>query len=340
MVIGAVPHLNDLRTFGGATVLTQNFLDFCHDHDYRVFHIDTFHFRSKILNLFYFIIKFLIGISQCSVVMYNVSRNGAFTLFYYTAPLVYKLHKKVVFRKFGGYFFKELEDLPIAKKERMLVLLNKAEVVYFETQSLIKQAKVVLRHPDRIKWFPNCRKPTSIIRTSVYQKRFVFVSHIREEKGVDLLLNVAESLPEEYIVDIYGSIQDEKYIQKDYFKDKRAKYKGALTSEEVLSTLAKYDVLILPTYCTTEGYPGIIIEAMSIGMPILATSLGGIPELVTDKENGLLIPIKNMEALREAILFFNEDNYTQMSEAAKKCFDTTYNSNVVNNLVCHDLMAL
>lgn len=339
LIIGAVPHLNNLRTFGGTTTLMQNFLDYCKIEHHSVYHIDTFRFRNKIFNLGYFAWKFLCGIFQCKIIMYNVSLNGAFSLFYYTAPLAVAFHKKIVFRKFGGAFFSQLDMCPPSKRKKMLELLSKTEIIYFETQKLIEQAKIVLPFSEKVKWFPNCRKPSHMQKEGTYQKRFVFISHVREEKGVDLLMQVAELLPQDYMIDIYGSIQDKKYAQKDFFKGKRVQYKGALTSDKVLSTLVNYDVLVLPTFWKTEGYPGIIIEAMSVGLPILATSWRGIPELVTNEENGLLIPTKDMEALRKAILFFNEENYRQMSEAARLRFETMYNSDIINARVYNDMIS-
>ena len=126
-------------------------------------------------------------------------------------------------------------------------------------------------------------------RRGEYGRRFVFISHIREEKGVDVLLEAAEALPPGYTVDLYGSIQDERYAASGYFEGKRARYRGALKTEEVLPTLARYDVLVLPTHWKTEGYPGIIIEAMSLGIPTISTPIGGIPELIADGQDGLII---------------------------------------------------
>lgn len=200
---------------------------------------------------------------------------------------------------------------------------------------------MVFRHPDRIRWFPNCRKPSPVAKLkSGYHKRFVFISHMREAKGVDLLLEAADKLPEDYVVDLYGSIHDGKYANPDYFSGHRARYCGALSTEEVLPALAKYDVLVLPTYCPTEGYPGIIIEAMSLGIPTIATRLGGIPELITDGDNGILITPQDANALRQAILSVSADNYAAMATAARKRFDAYYNSDVINNRVWGEMQSL
>ena len=63
--------------------------------------------------------------------------------------------------------------------------------------------------------------------------------------------------------------------------------------------LAIMDVFALPSY--HEGFGGVLVDAMGAGLPIVATEVGGIPEVVTDGENGLLVPPGDSAALARAL---------------------------------------
>jgi len=319
LVIGAVPHPDDLKTYGGTTTLMRNFIEFLDERHYNYLHIDTLRYKNRLLNMAYFGAKFLWGLLRCRVVMYNVSYNGAFTMFYHTAPIAYALRRKVVFRKFGGNFLNQLRECPAEKRLRMTKLLNRASLIYFETKILMNAAPKLFQRSERVHWFPNCRKPSAFAADSDFQKRFVFISRVEEVKGIDHLLNVANRLPADYTVHVYGPIIDPKYGDENYFKGTRAEYRGALK---------------------TEGYPGIITEAMSVGLPVIATRIGGIPEMVENGINGILTEPHDEEGLLAAILSIDKNNYKTMSQSARKLFDERYNSDVVNARVYEEILSI
>ena len=62
---------------------------------------------------------------------------------------------------------------------------------------------------------------------------------------------------------------------------------------------AEYDVLVLPTFWKGEGYPGVIIEAFSVGLPVVATNLPGISEMI-DSQSGILVPPHSASTLAKA----------------------------------------
>jgi len=124
-------------------------------------------------------------------------------------------------------------------------------------------------------------------------------------------------LDDSYTIDIYGPIHDDKYT-KEYFKSNGIEYKGMLKSEEVLSTLASYDVLLLPSY--KEGYPGIVIESYSVGIPIVSTNLIGLKEITDEYKTGILVEAQNVEELKSAMEYFNDNNYSDMARYAKEKF--------------------
>lgn len=340
LIIGAVPHSQDLKTYGGTTILMKNFLDYCREHRYRHQHIDTLKYKNKLVNLLHFGFSFLWGVLTSKIVMYNVSYNGAFTLFYHTAPLCYKLRRKVVFRKFGGNFLGQLENCPPRKRVALIKLLNQASILYFETKKLLAEAPEWFQHPERIHWFPNGRRPAGERVDADFKKRFVFVSRIEENKGVDDLMHVADTLPEDYTVHLYGPLMEEKYADPHYFKGRKADYRGALKTGSVLSTLKKYDVLVLPSRWNTEGYPGILTEAFSLGLPVIATRMGGIPEMIEEGKTGLLIQPYDEKGLREAILSISQANYPAMSACSAACFEQNYNSDVINEKVYRAMTSL
>lgn len=78
----------------------------------------------------------------------------------------------------------------------------------------------------------------------------------------------------------------------------RIRFLGRRGSVEVASWLAAANVFCLPSYA--EGCPNSVIEALACGRPVVATSVGGIPELV-DLESGILVAPKDSEALAEAL---------------------------------------
>lgn len=340
LIIGAVPHPDNLLSYGGTTTLMQNFIDYCNEHHVRYSHIDTLRYKNKLLNLVHFGIAFLWGVLTSRVVMYNASLNGAFTLFYFTAPLCYSLHRKVVFRKFGGNFMSQLENCPPSKRLRMVKLLNRASLVCFETKALMADAQKLFRHPERVVWFPNCRKPAMPQKEKTFGKRFVFISRMEEAKGVDLLLNVADRLPDDYTVHLYGPLVNKKYTKSGFFEGRKAAYCGALKTEGVLSTLKAYDVLVLPSHWQTEGYPGIIIEAMSVGMPVVATRIGGIPEMIADGVNGILVPPHDENALLEAFTSLGKTNFADFCTHSIEQFDKHYNSDIINKKICQLMASL
>lgn len=76
------------------------------------------------------------------------------------------------------------------------------------------------------------------------------------------------------------------------------RFLGRRSSAEVARCLAAADVFCLPSYA--EGCPNSVIEALACGRPVVATDVGGIPELV-DKQNGILVPPRDSESLAKGL---------------------------------------
>jgi len=64
---------------------------------------------------------------------------------------------------------------------------------------------------------------------------------------------------------------------------------------------------VLPTYYDTEGHPGVLIEAMHAGVPVISTQVRTFPELITNGVNGFLVPTQDSYFLAEAILILAVD---------------------------------
>jgi len=69
--------------------------------------------------------------------------------------------------------------------------------------------------------------------------------------------------------------------------------------DDVKPYFAMADVFVLPSH--SEGSPNVLLEAMSMGLPVVATSVGGIPELVTHERNALLVEKRDVSALAAAL---------------------------------------
>lgn len=329
-----IPVLKEERSIGGATVLAKNILKFLQeDSRIQIKHQQIRNFwrnKLQLIDYFIWIFRFPFTIKSYDVVSFHGTKDFHFSI----APILWfwaKLFdKKIIYHFFGGNFKEQYQALPKFFQKILLKTILQSDTVFLETKELIHFFEK--HNIQNLEWLPNARKPIKPPkRESKFQKRFVFISRIVPQKGIIEFAKAAETLPPEYVADAFGPIDDRHY-KSTIFENSSLQYKGTLKPDEILETLINYDVLVLPSYFEGEGYPGIIIEALSLGIPIITTKWKALPEVIQDKYNGRLVEIKNSEQLAEAILHFNDTNYEQYCINAQKSFES-FNSDIVFNRI-------
>ena len=111
--------------------------------------------------------------------------------------------------------------------------------------------------------------------------------------------------------DLHGEIQG--YVREKHFEDTVIFTGVRHDIPEILSLL---DVFLLPSLW--EGFPTALLEAMAMKKPVVASDVGGIPEMVESGKTGLLIPPGDPDALAEAVIFLlqHPERASEMGEAA------------------------
>ena len=84
------------------------------------------------------------------------------------------------------------------------------------------------------------------------------------------------------------------------------------------------DIFLLPS--RNEAFPYVILEAGAIGLPIIATSVGGVPEIINDMQNGILVHPKNPREIAEAIMYLldHKEKQKEFGDEIKKTVMTFF----------------
>lgn len=227
--------------------------------------------------------------------------------------------KPVFYRLLGGNQTGYIESRPWPIRKLVLWALDRSAALLFETK---RSVKAFSHLKCKTIWYPNVRVKMPMTTDQTYQKRFVFLGHVKTDKGVDVLLEAISRISDSdqsYTFAIYGPEVD--YQPPEALSDVYVKYyKGAVAPEKVNEILAAYDVLLMPTLYKNEGYPGVIVEAFNVGLPVMATPLGGIPEMV-DSKCGWLIEEGSVDDLVKTILSINEEQYVLLNKESRHRFD-------------------
>lgn len=134
----------------------------------------------------------------------------------------------------------------------------------------------------------------------------LFLGLITEEKGIFDLLEVIHKHHKEWdgriMLHVGGNGKTEQFCQKvaEYAISNMVTFEGWVNGTKKAQLMSQADAFILPSY--TEGVPISILEAMSYGIPILSTPVGGIPEIVAHGNNGLLFTPGDQKAIADSIM--------------------------------------
>lgn len=131
----------------------------------------------------------------------------------------------------------------------------------------------------------------------------VTIAGLRAEKGYDVLLDAAHladqrGLPLHFVAAGEGVLFDELRARHDALA-LGARFRFLGHRRDALDLLAAADIFVLPS--RQEGLPVVLMEATSIGAPIVATDVGGVPQVVESGTSGLIVPPGDPEALVDAL---------------------------------------
>jgi len=136
--------------------------------------------------------------------------------------------------------------------------------------------------------------------------KLLYVGNIEKEKGLDALLealNYLQAKEINFILEIVGEGPYRSFLEKKIKKldlQDKVKFSGAIMfGNELFQKYKSADIFVLPSL--SEGIPKVLFEAMAFGLPIVATKVGGIPDVIKHLENGYLVKPGNSIQLAEAI---------------------------------------
>jgi glycosyltransferase involved in cell wall biosynthesis len=158
---------------------------------------------------------------------------------------------------------------------------------------------------------------------------FLSVGRLEANKGMHILLKALSmaDLPPSAKVVIAGTGSELGHLQNMAVRlglGERVIFAGAVTEEQLAALYTVSDLFLNPTLY--EGSSLVTLEAMSHGLPIIASNTGGLPDKVDPKLNGWLVTPNDPQSLGQAIrdAFHRRNEWRQMGEASAKLIDEKY----------------
>ena len=159
------------------------------------------------------------------------------------------------------------------------------------------------------------------------RKDFLFIGRLSEEKGISTLLEAFSKTDSKLKILGDGPLKEE--VLKAEKAHPNIEYIGFKPRTEVVEMLKSVKALVFSSVWY-EGMPMVILEALSVGTPVIAPNLGGPAEMIEDKKNGLIYETGNAQLLSEKIsILENDDNLRQsLSANARQNYEEKYTEDI------------
>ena len=149
--------------------------------------------------------------------------------------------------------------------------------------------------------------------TKQFKNQLIFAGRLSKEKGIEILLETASQLPNNYHLLIAGSGPLEEKVRKLSDEKTNLHYLGYQSKQNMLSLIRGSDLLIQPSL--EEGISSTLLEAMACGTCVLGSDIEGISEVIENNKTGLLVEPNNSDELLNKILYLLPKKEKRLSMA-------------------------
>lgn len=292
--------------------------------------VATFDGGNAIHKIIYFLNAYLSLRKLCEnraidIMHVHMSHAGSFTRKYY----IYKLCKKcgipIILHLHSSSFVEFYNESTASKKKKIQQLLSGCDCVVALGEEWEQRIKII--SPDANVCILNntIAIPSYCVSEEEHPVKILYLGVLVKRKGVIDLLKAIKTIKDEGFLDTHdaafniggtGECEDElKRYSKDNGLDKYINFLGWVSGKDKSEQLETNHVLVLPSY--GEGLPIAILEAISYGMPVVATDVGSVAEAVRDNENGFLYEAGNIDALSRSLKTIIENDQLRI-EFGKK----------------------
>ena len=299
-----------LKRKGGIASVLKKYREY-----YKAPYFSSTFFQKTLFSFLFFperIISFLSVLafnSKIEIVHIHTSSEGSFYRKYVLLRIARLFKKKVVIHIHSGRFLQFYLSSNKFVKKAINNSINNADCLAVLSQSWEKKYRNSFS-PCKVDVIPNLiSKPIDSDNNAAKNSKIkiIYLGKIFQAKGIyDLLDCIFENYQyyyENVSFAIAGNGEEEK---TRIYREKDTKgiidFTGWINDEQKNKLLKESDILILPSY--SEGLPVSILEAMSFKMPIIASPVGGIPEIVSNNVNGKFVTPGNKKEIHDAISYY------------------------------------
>jgi len=122
-------------------------------------------------------------------------------------------------------------------------------------------------------------------------KVVLFAGSLNYSKGVDVIFECAQRMPDVLFIFVGDGL-----LKTDI---KNCKFPGTCPHEEMAKWMNSADIFVLPS--RSEGTPVVILEALSCGIPVIASRIGGCPDVIKDGKTGYLVPVNDVDMMQRKV---------------------------------------
>ena len=236
-------------------------------------------------------------------------------------PLIVTYHGDVVPSYDGLMYKSSVQIYNIATKK----VLEYADTIVTPSRYYINESLFLEDYKYKIVEIPNginlrdfevpyskeeCRRKLGL---SVDKRIILFLGVLHPKKGPDILLkampSVISEIPDSELVIVGDGVmrRELEELSRKYEVKGHVKFVGFVDENLKPLYYKAADVFCLPSIITSESFGIVNLEAMACGVPVVASKIGGIPDVVKNGKTGLLVPPRDPKALAEAIICLLQD---------------------------------